>query len=106
LCGDNWSDTKVIRGNGGGDDNSCDAPSASDITYGAYSTVIYLYAQSYNGVNHQFRYRINGGAWVEMSATTNYYNTITNVQSCANYEVQLKESCSSWSASKTFSSNC
>jgi len=47
LCGDNWSDTKVIRGNGGGGGEDCDTPSASGITYDDFGSVIYLYTQSY-----------------------------------------------------------
>ncbi len=101
LCDDNWSDSKIIR-----DNSSCNAPTASEIRYGEGSYYLYLYAYNYSGVRHQFRYRVNGGSWVELSVTTDYYNMITNKQSCATYEIQLKEDCSTWSDSKVISTGC
>lgn len=104
LCDDNWSNTKVVRSPSGGGGGNCDTPSTSDITYGESSSLIYIYAHSYHGDTHQFRYRFNGGAWQTFSATTSHYNTIYNKQ-CGTYQVQLRQKCgntwSDWSNSKS-----
>jgi len=102
LCGNNWSGTVTI-GNGG---CSTPSPAVSEITHTEHSSLIYVYAQNYNGINHQFRYRINGGSWVNLPATTSHYSTITNKQNCATYEVQLKVECSAWSGTKTITTSC
>ena len=93
-----------------GCETNCSAPTTSEITFTEHSSLIYLYAQPYNGITHQFRYRLNGGAWQNFSATTSHYNTITPKQ-CGTYEVQLRQKCgstwSSWSAIKTINTtNC
>ena len=102
LCDNNWSDTVTI-GNSG---CSTPSPSISEITHTEYSTLIYVYALSYNGINHQFRYRINGGSWVNLPATNSHYSTITNKQNCATYEIQLKVKCSEWSGTETITTSC
>ena len=89
---------------------SCSTPSTSEITFTEQSTRIYLYANPYYGVTHQFRYRLNGGSWQNFTATTSHYNTITPKQ-CGTYEVQLRQKCgstwSSWSGVKTINTtNC
>ncbi len=87
--------------------SACSQPVAGSITHTGGSYYGYLYAQAYNGVNHQFQYReIGASNWIGLPATTVYYSSLTNLTSCLEYEAQLKVYCnggwSAWSGSFLF----
>jgi len=90
--------------------DGCPAPEDNDISFGEYSTTLYLYAFSYGGVNHEFEYSFNGGTFVSLGQTTAHYSAITNKQ-CGTYEVRLRVQCadgawSDWTTVNYVANNC
>jgi len=77
----------------------CSSPTLSDITYTEHSSRIYIYAQPYHNVEHEFEYKLSGDAeWTSFGITTSHYNTIKNKECDVTYQVRLRRKCgTSWS---------
>lgn len=73
---------------------TCPAPSAADdITLKESGNRIYVYAFDHDGINHEFRYKVQGGQWTSLGQTTKYHSAIRNILPCTTYIVQLRVQC-------------
>lgn len=78
---------------------NCDAPQ-SLLTSSISDNATYIYLGFGGNMDNQFRYRTNGGTWIETSIDNTYYRYITSLSPGSDYEFQARVRCDNgaWSA--------
>ncbi len=88
---------------------TCNAPTNTQISATNISaTIARLNMSPISGtIQYDWQYRVQGGSWINLSATTVNYKYISSLQACTDYEFQVKRRCSAgnwsnWSTTKAF----